>query len=413
MMKDWTDIFAEGLKDVDAPLPDGDWNVLQKKYEVVQRRRRAAVWRWSGAVASAAAVLAAVFLLFRTTPQDVPQYSNDGRPVQQDSSLSGTPVEPAGTSGDVMAEAIDPVHDISRSPDVPEPSELSEPSEYPDARKPQEDFEEPHVPDTDTVETFDVVKDTDTPDVEKLIADSSMSVEKEYWNEDDFADDVPRRRIRVSVGSSASGGLGGGNVIPRMMSPMPEPVDPSDTTGMEVQTFSPSEPMTKAYSVAGRTLKDTDWQHHMPVSFGVSARFGLTDRLSVNTGLNYTMYASRRIRTYTDGYVEKDMQNVHYLGIPLRCDWKIMDKSNLDMYLGFGGQVEKCIYAKAGSERLHEKEFLWSAGLSLGLQYGISDRASLFVEPEVSAKINRGSLSTYRNKHDLMLTARLGFRIDL
>lgn len=399
MMEDWTDIFADGLKDVEAPLPEGDWDVLQKRYDAVQRRRRTAVWRWLGGVTSAAAVLTVVFLLFRTTPQDVPQYS----------SLSGTSVESVGKSSDMTAEVVDPVH---RSPDVPEPSEQSESSESPEVRKPQEVFEEPLVPDTDTVETFDVVKNTETPDVEKLIADSSMPAEKEYWNEDVFADDMPRRKLRVSVGSSASGGLGGGNVIPRMMSPM-EPVDPSDTTVTEVQTFSPSESMTKAYSVAGRTLKDTDFQHYMPVSFGVSARFGLSDRFSISTGLNYTMYASRRTRTYSDGFVENDMQKVHYLGIPLRCDWRIMDKSNLDMYIGLGGQVDKCIYAKAGSERLHEKEFLWSAGLSLGLQYGISDRASLFVEPEVSAKINRGSLSTYRNKHDLMLTARLGFRIDL
>lgn len=412
MMEDWTDIFADGLKDVEAPLPEGDWDVLQKRYDAVQRRRRTAVWRWLGAATSAAAVLAVVFLLFRTTPQDVPQYSNDDRPVQQDSSLSGTSVEPGGKGSDMTAEAVDPLHGISRSPDVPELSERSESSESPEARKPQDVFEEPLVPDTDTVEVFDVVKDTETPDVEKLIVDSSMPAEKKYWNEDDFADDMPRRRIRVSVGSSASGGLGGGNVIPRMMSPM-EPVDPSDTTVTEVRTFSPSESMTKAYSVAGRTLKDTDFQHYMPVSFGVSARFGLSDSFSISTGLNYTMYASRRTRTYFGGFVENDMQKVHYLGIPLRCDWRIMDKSNLDMYLGLGGQVDKCIYAKAGSERLHEKEFLWSAGLSLGLQYGISDRASLFVEPEVSAKINRGSLSTYRNKHDLMLTARLGFRIDL
>ena len=82
MMEDWTDIFADGLKDVEAPLPEGDWDVLQKRYDAAQRRRRTAVWRLSGAVASAAAVLAAVFLLFRTTPQDVPQYSNDDRIVQ-------------------------------------------------------------------------------------------------------------------------------------------------------------------------------------------------------------------------------------------------------------------------------------------------------------------------------------------
>ena len=399
MMEDWTDIFADGLKDVEAPLPEGDWNDLQN---AVQRRRKAVAWRWFGAVASAAAVFAAVFFLLRTAPQDVPLYSNDDeRPVQADSSIFKVSEEPFEAEGDIMAEVIDPGHSISRSADVSESSESSEVRKQPVVS----DGQHMH----DTVEIFDVVKDI--PEIEKLIADSDSPAEDDYWDEEDFADDMTRRKMLISMGTSASGGLAGGNVIPRMMSPAP--VEPVDTAGYEVRTFSPSEPMTKVHTVAGRILKDTDWQHYLPVSFGVSARFGLTDRLSVNTGLNYTMYASRRTRTYTDGYVEKDMQNVHYLGIPLRCDWKIMDKSNLDMYLGFGGQVEKCIYAKAGYERLHEKKLLWSAGVSLGLQYDISDRTALFIEPDISWKLNRGTLETYRLEHDLMLTARAGFRIDL
>lgn len=385
MMEDWTDIFAGGLKDVEAPLPEGDWDALREKHDAVQRRRKAAAWRWFGAVTSAAAVIAAVFFLFRTGPQEVPQYSEDDHDdiyVQQDSSSSAVPEEPIETTGDMMAE----------SQEVLKPHEISD---------------EKHMP--DTVEVLDVVKET--PEMEKLIADSDSPAEGDYWDEEDFADDMPRHKVRISMGTTASGGLGGGNVIPRMMSPAP--VEPVDTAGYEVRTFSSSEPMTKAHTVTGRILKDTDWQHYLPVSFGVSARFGLTDRLSFSTGLNYTMYASRRTRTYMDGSVEKDMQNVHYLGIPLRCDWKIMDKSNLDMYLGFGGQVEKCIYAKAGSERLHEKKLLWSAGVSLGLQYDISDRTALFIEPDISWKLNRGTLETYRLEHDLMLTARAGFRIDL
>lgn len=399
MMEDWTDIFADGLKDVEAPLPEGDWNDFQN---AVQRRRKAVEWRWFGAVASAAAVFAAVFFLFRTAPQDVPLYSNDDeRPVQPDSSIFKVSEEPFEAEGDIMAEVIDPGHSISRSADVSESSESSEVRKQPVVSDGQ------HMP--DSVEIFDIVKDT--PEMEKLIADSDSPAEDDYWDEEDFADEISRHKVRISMGTTASGGLGGGNVIPRMMSPAP--VEPVDTAGYEVRTFSPSEPMTKAHTVAGRILKDTDWQHYLPVSFGVSARFGLTDRLSVNTGLNYTMYASRRTRTYMDGSVEKDMQNVHYLGIPLRCDWKIMDKSNLDIYLGFGGQVEKCIYAKAGSERLHEKKLLWSAGVSLGLQYDISDRTALFIEPDISWKLNRGTLETYRREHDLMLTARAGFRIDL
>lgn len=384
MMEDWTDIFADGLKDVDAPLPEGDWNDLQN---AVQRRRKAAAWRWLGAVASAAAMLVFGFFVFRSEPEELPLYSEDNQDdiyVLQDTLLFEVHEEPIEKADDMMAES-------------------------PEVRKEAVVSDERHMP--DSAETFDVVKDTDTPDTYELIADSSTPAEEDYWDEDDFADDMTRRKMLISMGTSASGGLAGGNVIPRMMSPAP--VEPVDTAGYEVRTFSPSEPMTKVHTVAGRILKDTDWQHYLPVSFGVSARFGLTDRLSVNTGLNYTMYASRRTRTYMDGSVEKDMQNVHYLGIPLRCDWKIMDKSNLDMYLGFGGQVEKCIYAKAGSERLHEKKLLWSAGVSLGLQYDVSDRTALFIEPDISWKLNRGTLETYRREHDLMLTARAGFRIDL
>lgn len=413
-MEEWTDIFAEELKDIEAPLPDGDLDMFRAKYDAVQRRRKAVVWRWLGAVSSVAAVLAIVFLVFRNEPEEIPQYSEENHehlPVQPDSSLFQISEKPIEITGDMMAEAVDPGQNASRPADVSESSESSDASESPEIRRSHENSDEQHMP--DTAETFDVVKDTDTPGPEKLIADSSTSAEEDYWNEDVFAEDMPRRKVRVSMGTTASGGLGGGNVIPRFMSPMPEPIDPTDTTGAEVQTFSHPEPMTKAHSFAGRSLKDTDWHHYLPVSFGLSARFGLTDRLSLSTGLNYSMYASRRTRTYTDGSVENDMQNVHYLGIPLRCDWKIMDKSNIDMYLGFGGQVEKCVYAKAGSERLHEKKPLWSAGVSLGFQYDISDRTALFVEPDVSWKLNRGTLETYRLEHDLMFTARAGFRIDL
>ena len=64
-MEDWTDIFAEELKEIEVSLPADDWDVVQQKYTAAQRRRKAVVWWWTGAAASVAAVLAVVIFLFR------------------------------------------------------------------------------------------------------------------------------------------------------------------------------------------------------------------------------------------------------------------------------------------------------------------------------------------------------------
>ena len=53
-MEDWTDIIAEELKDIEEPLPAGDWDVVHRKYADVRRRRKIVLWWRAGAVASVA-----------------------------------------------------------------------------------------------------------------------------------------------------------------------------------------------------------------------------------------------------------------------------------------------------------------------------------------------------------------------
>ena len=137
-MEEWTDIFAEELKDIEAPLPDGDLDMFRAKYDAVQRRRKAVVWRWLGAVSSVAAVLAIVFLVFRNEPEEVPQYSEENHehvPVRPDSSLFQISEKPIEITGDMMAEAVDPGQNASRPADVSESSESSDASESPEIRR--------------------------------------------------------------------------------------------------------------------------------------------------------------------------------------------------------------------------------------------------------------------------------------
>jgi hypothetical protein len=80
--------------------------------------------------------------------------------------------------------------------------------------------------------------------------------------------------------------------------------------------------------------------------------------------------------------------------------------------MGVGGQVDKCVYARVGNERLHEKEFLFSLTGAAGLQYNITRQIGLYVEPDFSLRLNNGSLETYRYDNVGTISARAGLRFS-
>ena len=229
-------------------------------------------------------------------------------------------------------------------------------------------------------------------------------------------------RPRVSIGLAGGGVLSGARAFSQDMTPpmmdsgnMPEaqppivgdPEPPVDTT-----VSGGSSQMGMRLRKEGTEYSDS-YQHDMPVSVGVSARIMLSKRFSINTGLNYTLYSSMRERSYSSGKVtERERQNVHYLGIPLRCDWLVVNRRYFTFYMGVGAQVDKCVYARVGNERLHEKDFLFSLTGAAGLQYNITNKIGLYLEPDFSLRLNDGTLDTYRHDHFGVISARAGLRFS-
>ena len=60
-MEDWTDIFAEELKDVEIPLPADDWDVVREKYVARSRRKKFVAWLGAASAAAALVVFAVLF----------------------------------------------------------------------------------------------------------------------------------------------------------------------------------------------------------------------------------------------------------------------------------------------------------------------------------------------------------------
>ena len=425
MMEDWTDIIGEELENIEEPLPADDWSVLQQKYAAARKRKKAAAFAWAGGITSVAAAIALVLMLVRP----------DSSTVMPDSS----PVIPGltGDRNDFVAETLPPIEKVvpfdsshiessidtahyvtpSVQKKVSVPVDVVKKS-VDDVLIAENNTEE--ITTENTEETFDVIRDT-TSLKDKLLADASIANKKDSSNDayteptgtfgfDDFPDDTPRRKRRpMSIGISGS------TSDSPMMKPMADsepPMDhePSPEPEDSVAAETPQSAMTMMRAKSGYS---DSYQHEIPVSVGLSARFFLTDRLSINTGLNYTRYKSLRTRWFASTHdQQKDWQYAHYLGIPVRLDWMIVNKKHFNFYLGAGVQADKCIYATVGGERLHEKEVLFGLNGAMGLQFNIVPMVGLYFEPDISYSINEGSIQTYRIREPFMISVRGGIRFN-
>lgn len=422
MMEDWTDIIGEELADIEEPLPADDWNVLQQKYAASKRNKRAAVFAWAGSLTGIAAAVALVLLLMRPGESPVmDDLTAEEIPPVEDVMPADTVADPDSVLAEPDNEVVGPVAPLKRSCPAVEIIEKQLDDEVLMAENPADDSAE-EVPEVKDLggkasdekasdegkpETFDVIRDTTSVN-DRLMADNFLDLE-------DFPEVAPKRQRRpVSVGMSGS--VSGTPVI-RMMDvyepphadheqPIP-PDPPADSTGVDMPDQEPLQARMKTGS-KGYTDKYT---HEIPVSIGVSARFRLTDRLSVNTGLNYTRYNSTRNRRYNNtSRSESARQSVHYLGIPVRLDWMLVNRKHFNFYMGAGMQMDKCLYATVGDERLHEKQFLFGVNGSLGFQFNIVPMVGLYFEPDFSYSLNEGSLQTFRTREPFMISARAGLR---
>ena len=390
MMEDWTDIIGEELENIEEPLPADDWSVLQQKYAAAQRRKKAAAFAWAGGITSVAAAVALVLLLVRpaAVPADDDLVADQLPPVEEVVPADTVSIETPSENVEITETVAPKKRQIPASVNVVKPSD--------DILIAQDNTED-KVPAEEVA--FDVVKDT-TSIRERLLADAG------YFGFDDFPDDEPkRRRMKMSFGLSGSASA---NPIPKNFDlDLVPPTDPGQKDSTEIET-----PGTARMMMRNKASYTEKYSHEIPKSFGLSARFQITNKLSINTGLTYTRYASDRTRMFSYSDYQNDRQYVHYLGIPVRLDWMIVNRKHFNFYLGAGLQADKCIYATVGRERLHEKEVLFGLNGAMGLQFNIVPMVGLYLEPDISYSLNEGSIQTYRTREPFMVTVRGGLRFN-
>lgn len=153
-----------------------------------------------------------------------------------------------------------------------------------------------------------------------------------------------------------------------------------------------------------------EFDHHQPISFGVSFRKFMSHHLSVETGLVYTLLVSD---VSSGGELNKGTQQLHYIGIPLKGNWIFLTKQQFQLYLSIGGTVEKCVYGKLLGERLTINPLQFSVNGGAGVQYDLSHHLGLFAEAGLSYYFNDGSeIKTIRKDSPCSLNLNVGLRLS-
>ncbi len=166
--------------------------------------------------------------------------------------------------------------------------------------------------------------------------------------------------------------------------------------------------------------------HDHPIRVGVSVRYHLNDKWSLQSGINYSFLSSDFTQENENSAIRTN-QKLNYLGIPLSASYSIWRNKHVNFYITAGGQLEKLVSGKTKTKHIEagknlmttngdvkEREFVFSTNAAAGVEYSASRRISFYAEPGTVYYFKNGSdiRSIYTDK-PLNFNLNIGLRINL
>ena len=144
--------------------------------------------------------------------------------------------------------------------------------------------------------------------------------------------------------------------------------------------------------------------HYQPMRFGLSLRYRITDRWSIESGLSYTRLSSD-ISTTVDGVTTVTEQHLNYIGLPLNISYDLWKSNHFGLYVTAGGTIEKS---------LDTSPWQFSLNGSVGAEYKLTNFFSLYAEPGLGYYFKDGSTTpTIYQDHPLNINLSFGLRFNL
>lgn len=430
MKQDWTDTLKQKMAGYEERPSDELWAALSGRAGLQESRRKVIpVWFWG--LSAAAALMAGIFVVTKVNDKSV----NDLGGITADVAVSEPvdaavpePVERTLTEelAEVKSAESVSVADVA----VGRRQEAAKAGLKQDVKvrkvKPAltaeattvesrvgagvvEDLaesEETSVPENQDVDTVPVESSVSavTEDVTSVKAEEHAAMS---W--DEYLKETPseKARARRSGGFSAgivAGGAVGGNTSGSKPTAMVMGANPL-AAGVTKTDWIDKDSKASAI-VYNQPEVQEEYSHKIPVKVGLTARYNITGRLGVETGLTYSVLSSsvKTGNSETGNNWSSGRQTLHYLGIPLNISFDILNSRYVNIYVTGGGMMEKSIsgniktdeyvdgkFARTLTAKISPKGLQWSVNAAAGVQANILPQLGVFVEPGISHHFKNGS----------------------
>lgn len=157
----------------------------------------------------------------------------------------------------------------------------------------------------------------------------------------------------------------------------------------------------------------------IPVSVGLGVRYNFNDRLSLGTGITWTMLYRKFTGAYS-GSVGETEHTMHYVGVPLNLYFNAIRTENMKFYVFGGGSAEYCVSNKYNFHGSPEKIITepvkglqYSVAAGLGVEFKLSDRLGVYFDPSARYYPHSDHPRSVRTDKPFMVNFEAGLRLNL
>ena len=282
----------------------------------------------------------------------------------------------------------------------------------------KEEEKETTTDNNNVTETQETTSNTRQEKIEDINKQQTTKPQSRGYSERTYTANVKNNdpSSRFCIGSSYNYGTGTSHNSDKILLPVANPYGDYDPefSGRNIQD-----------SPIGTKDRRTRTKHHQPIKLGVSIRYNINNRWSLQTGLNYSRLASdfSYEKRGTEYAVEQKLQ---YVGIPVNASYSFIKTKRLNVYATTGAEIEKLVKGEANLSAeatsqitpthttIKEGRPVFSTALSIGGEFRISKDVSAYIEPGISHHFNNGSNveNIYKDK-PTNFNINMGVRINL
>ena len=433
MKEQWRQQMQQKLADYKRPAPEVSWEELDKALahnRHVSENKAKKVPMWTRRIAAAVVALVAVtggYLAFHHAEAPIINKAETTNSLPAKAAEEPKAAEPQQTNEEpVTLLALNNTPREEQTKQAPEQVPVQETQETQDTQETQETQVTQETHETKTVVTTVKRQTLDEPyEIRKQTTSENRLMAKVY-----LSNGLSGNNLRANTdyytyydtnpGGSYQGGPGG------LDGYSGESLNGSSGqgSGQEKTNASTTDKEPNPSTVSTKTgVREESVKHRLPVRFGLSLRYRLNDRWSLESGLAYTRLRSD-IKQNDNGVRTNTEQTLSYIGIPVTASYLLSSSRYVNFYVSAGGMAEKMVKGRqhieyvgkdqARTESVSIRPLQWSVNGALGVEFNLSPLFSIYAEPGVGYYFDNGSsIPTYYQDKPFNFNLNLGLRFNL